>query len=622
VTNLRRFLQDYWPNWLRGRWGWAATLAGLYTAVFAVWCFTHWGDAAVGIFIERLNAQTGWQLLGEPSAFISDIAYLPLTLLGALACWRVARLEKASLLTRRAWLFIGFACLANFVGDVLWFYYEIIARTSPTPSWADVGYLAFYVFTMLGLLSFPYAPISRSERQRLYLDVAIILVGSWMVTWYFILAPSVPDLHFDLLSALAVAYPMGDLAIIYGLAVYLFRRPSIAWRSGFGFLLAGMLLFVVADCVYSVESLNGTYFSGEWVDSLWLITYLFFGYAALEQYANLRRRGERFRVARRVRYLWVLPYVMLAFGYGLVLVAFYLAPEISSTIRGLMVGAILLTALISVRHILELQENRRLSAEARRRLQQLEKADADLSRAQRLASVGTLAAGVAHEINNPLSAIIASVRILKRRVNAGEWDKEAFLIALARMEKSAWHGAKIAQALVTYARGSELALTRVGVQSLVEIALKISPVPPEAGIEVSVTVTPEYVEVICDPDQLTQVLAHLIGNARDAITPPGRIDLQATQDPQGGLRLQVRDTGAGMSPEVLAHAFDPFYTNKPFGQGTGLGLSICRGIVQAHEGQIHLESQVGQGTQVTLTLPPEPRVPVTAEPAEELEFVD
>jgi signal transduction histidine kinase len=604
-----------WPNWLRGGWGVAALAAGLYTALYTLWTFTGWGNDLVLRAIEAFNSAGGPQILADARALASDLAYLPMTLLGALACFRIGRHPHADPLTRRAWAFLGLACLANFIGDLLWFHYEIILQANPFPSWADAAYLAFYPLAMIGLLSFPYSPASRADQQRLYLDSAIVVVGSWMVIWYFVLGPSVESFSLTVESALAAAYPLADLPIVYGLMVYLFRHPKAARQSGFEFLLGGMLFFVVADILYGIQGLNGTYVSGGWLDILWLVAYVLFVFAALEQFSNLQSQGERFAVARPLRYLWLAPYIVLIMSYALVVWAFAGSTEINAAIRGLLGGALALTALTSLRQVLDLQENRRLSAEALTRLRQLEEAGAALNRAQHLASLGTLAAGVAHEINNPLSAIIASAHALKRRVLAGQWDKEAHLVGLGRIERSAWHGTKIAQSLVTYAHGIELSLARTTAHRLITGAMDLARLPPDAEVEVRVHIAPDAPEIICDPDQIAQVLANLLTNARDAITPPGLIELAAAGGPHGGLILTVSDTGMGMSPETLARAFDPFYTTKPVGEGTGLGLSICRGIAQAHDGHIEIESHIGKGTRVTITLPPEPRpAPVPAPP--------
>ena len=574
-------------NWLRGLWGVAGIIAALYSAVHVIWSFTHWGGE-------------------EYQAAISDLAFLPISLLAALAAFRIWTQPGADRSTRLAWGLLGLGLLANFFGDLLWFYYEIILQSEPFPSWADLGYLAFYPLVMLGLLKFPHSPVSRSDQQRLYLDSAIVLVASWMVIWYFILAPSVDGLDFTFESTLVAAYPLADQVIIYGLIIFLFRHPNASIRSGFGFLLVAMLLFVVADIIYSIQGLNDTYVSGDPLDNFWLLSYLCFIFAALEQCANLQMHGSRFKAARWMSYWWLLPYVMLAIGYTLAAWAFATSTEIDSHVRGLFGGAVVLTILISWRQVLELQENRRLNKELLLRLKQLDEAGLALNRAEYLASIGTLAAGVAHELNNPLGVIVASQEVLMRRSLSGEWQKDVFLNNLNRIERSAWYGAKIVRSLLTYARGGELALSRATAQALIDDALILIHLPSGSGVELKINITPDAPAIICDQDKIAQVLVNLLDNALDATASPGTITLNASRHSSDGLVLKVTDTGAGMSEEVQAHVFEPFYTTKPVGEGSGLGLSICQGIVRAHDGQMTIESRPGQGTQATIILPSEP----------------
>ena len=582
------------PKWLSGPWGWMAILATLYGFMYTLWTFFHWGSE------ERL-------------LFIADAGYLPLSFLAALVCFRIWLDKSLDHSTRLAWGWIGGGLLANFCGDLLWFQYEVILETSPFPSWANAGYLGFYPLIMIGLLSFPYSPISRADQQRLYIDVFIILVASWMGIWYFILGPSAVDLSFNLESLLLVLYPMIDLAIIYGLVVFIFRHPDTSLRSGFGFVLIGMILFVIADVIYGVQSLNETYQSGNPLDSVRLLSYLFFIYAGLAQYTSLKVHGSHFRVARQVRYLWLLPYPMLALGYALLVSVLVSAAEINTQVRGLFAGALSLTALAVLRQVLDLNENRRLNAELRLRLQQLEETGSALNRAQHLASLGTLAAGVAHEINNPMGVIVASTGMLQRRIKEDQWNKETFVNNLGRIERSAWHVAKIAKSLLTYARGGELSLTRAAPRALIDDALQLIHLTPGSGLDLQVHVASDAPQVICDYDKVVQALVNLIDNARDALDEaaqnnagPRTLSITADRNSNNELLIKVADTGTGMDARRLARAFDPFYTTKPIGQGTGLGLSICRGIVEAHDGKLLIDSEPGKGTTVTILLPLEP----------------
>jgi signal transduction histidine kinase len=254
-----------------------------------------------------------------------------------------------------------------------------------------------------------------------------------------------------------------------------------------------------------------------------------------------------------------------------------------------------------------------LNQELRARLQQLEETGTALSRARYLANLGTLAAGVAHEINNPMGVIVGSTDLIQRNLRSEHWDKNTLAANLTRIERSAWHVSKIARSLLAYARGGELALTRVSPKTLLDDAAHLAYAFPAKADHVQMAVAPDAPDIICDHDKVVQVLVNLLTNANDALAeiaaeggPPGQIRAMASRGPNGQLVIQISDTGTGMDAETLAHIFEPFYTTKPIGKGTGLGLAICRGIVEAHNGELYITSELGRGATAILKLPPEP----------------
>lgn len=331
--------------------------------------------------------------------------------------------------------------------------------------------------------------------------------------------------------------------------------------------------------------------------------------ANIYQYARLKTQDSHFRKMRSLPLLYLLPYALSTLGLALTLISFLSSAIITLEMLGLFIGSLILIMVVTPRQILDLRENRRLNAELKLRSQQLEETSLALNRAQHLASVGTLVAGVAHEINNPMGVIVASTEMLQRRLKNDQWDREAFDTNLARIERSAGHITKIVDSLLTRARGGELSLKRTTAKSLIEDAIYLRQLTPDTPIDIQVSIAPDAPSIICDADKIIQVLVNLITNACDALSemPLSRtIALTAQRNPAGGLCIVVQDNGAGMGAQVMAHAFEPFYTTKPVGKGTGLGLSICRGIIEAHNGQLTLVSEKGRGTTITLTLPLEP----------------
>ncbi len=231
-----------------------------------------------------------------------------------------------------------------------------------------------------------------------------------------------------------------------------------------------------------------------------------------------------------------------------------------------------------------------------------------LQQASRLADIGQLAAGVAHEINTPLASIALRAESLLKvaddpRLNAIDAFKN-FPRYLKTIDEEIFRCKKIISALLEFSRVrrpetrvtdlnalAEKATDLVGHQmKLKQVALSLQ---LEAGLP----------HIKADDGQLRQALIALLMNALDATPPGGHVDVQTRRDGADAVVLTVADDGAGIAPEHLDKIFNPFFTTKPVGQGTGLGLAICHGIVASHGGEIRVDSELGKGTRLSLVLP-------------------
>ncbi|MGH7368057.1 MAG: PAS domain S-box protein [Candidatus Rokuibacteriota bacterium] len=222
--------------------------------------------------------------------------------------------------------------------------------------------------------------------------------------------------------------------------------------------------------------------------------------------------------------------------------------------------------------------------------------------ADKLAALGTLSAGIAHEINNPIGIISSRVEVMLLEAEGGELPAE-LRKDLDVILRHARRVAAITQALLSFARQSSGArepvnLNRV-VQELVQLAQKDM---SRARVEVTLKLDETLPGILADANAIGQVLLNLLTNARGAMPEGGEITIETGRLPAtGSVRLLVRDTGAGIPPEILPKIFDPFFTTKP--DGTGLGLAISHGIVHDHHGTVAVRSEPGQGTTFTLTFP-------------------
>jgi two-component system NtrC family sensor kinase len=222
-----------------------------------------------------------------------------------------------------------------------------------------------------------------------------------------------------------------------------------------------------------------------------------------------------------------------------------------------------------------------------------------LVRSEKLAALGQLVAGVAHELNNPLTAVMGYGELLGDDIAPGPVrDRLDKLVTESRRMK------KIVENLLRFSRQSTLERRTIHLLTLVQDVLALREYHLRTqNVEVLVDISPEFPQVVADEDQCKQVLLNLFNNAIDAVegcAGPKRITIRAVQKGDRA-SIVMEDTGPGFSD--LNRAFDPFYTTKPVGRGTGLGLSICHGIVKEHGGEIRLENMQPNGARVTVDLP-------------------
>ena len=222
-----------------------------------------------------------------------------------------------------------------------------------------------------------------------------------------------------------------------------------------------------------------------------------------------------------------------------------------------------------------------------------------LVRSEKLAALGQLVAGVAHELNNPLTAVMGYGELIRDEISSGPvQDKLDKLVNEGRRMK------KIVENLLRFSRQSALDRQPVALEPIVQDVLALREYYVRTrNIDLAVEMQPDLPRVAVDEDQFKQILLNLVNNAIDAVESGvefKRVVVRAFQR-RGRAIIEVEDTGPGFAD--VNRAFDPFYTTKPIGKGTGLGLSICYGIIKEHEGEIKLENLQPNGARVTVELP-------------------
>lgn len=232
--------------------------------------------------------------------------------------------------------------------------------------------------------------------------------------------------------------------------------------------------------------------------------------------------------------------------------------------------------------------------------------------AEKMATIGLLAAGVAHEINNPLTAINGFTQGLRRRLpQLGRHLKDATLMEdyteyLDIIHKECQRCRDIVQSLLTFSPRKTPDFSRVDLNALVRNVMrllhhKVKQLPPDM---IKLSLEPQLQGLKGNTAELEQVILNLVLNALDAVDPKeGEILLRTFNTDEGRIILQVTDNGRGIDADHMPKLFEPFFTTKPVGQGIGIGLSTCYHIIQAHGGEIAVDSAPGQGAVFTVTLP-------------------
>lgn len=255
-----------------------------------------------------------------------------------------------------------------------------------------------------------------------------------------------------------------------------------------------------------------------------------------------------------------------------------------------------------------------LSEAFNRMLHELQLRQRQLVRTEKLAALGTLLSGVAHELNNPLSNISTSCEILGEELAAQMTDFEREL--LAQIDTETWRARRIVRSLLDYARERDFQRKTIVLAALVADSLRLIKARIPAAIDVRVDVPPSLI-IEGDRQRLQQALFNLVSNAIDALDGIGELFIAARcpapslpvgalifgQCPASAVEIELRDTGCGISAEVLPRIFDPFFTTKDVGHGLGLGLFIVFEIVEEHGGCIAVLSAPGHGTRFLLRLP-------------------
>jgi two-component system NtrC family sensor kinase len=275
------------------------------------------------------------------------------------------------------------------------------------------------------------------------------------------------------------------------------------------------------------------------------------------------------------------------------------------------------------------EENAAWTRELEKRVEQktkeVQRAQEHVMQVEKMASVGKLAAVVAHEINNPLAGILTYTKLLKKWLSSApleESRREEVGSSLDLIETESRRCGEIVRNLLMFSRSAPMNLDWTDLNDVIDrCAMLVRHQAELSAIELRLELEPELTSVFCDPAQIEQALLALVMNAMDAMfngTPShGGTLWMRSRSINHSVELDVEDDGPGIPADILPQIFEPFFTTKEKGHSVGLGLAVCRGIIERHGGRIHVKSEPGRGTRFTISLPlehpapkPKPSAPI------------
>ncbi len=225
-------------------------------------------------------------------------------------------------------------------------------------------------------------------------------------------------------------------------------------------------------------------------------------------------------------------------------------------------------------------------------IEHLQKLNDQLIRTEKLAAMGTLSAGVAHEVNNPLASISSLIQMMQRDDNIEETSKEKLELIQTQIQRIT----QVTKDMMDFARVRPAAKSEVNINELLKTSLRLAGFDKDfQKLTLKNDLADNLDQVFADADQLQQVFLNLFLNAKDAMPNGGELSIRTAQE-DTAVKIDIADNGFGIENEDIKQIFDPFYTTKSTGKGTGLGLAVCYGIITAHDGKIEVSSNNGNGT--------------------------
>ena len=504
--------------------------------------------------------------------------------------------------TRWFWFLMAFGAALVGTNFAAWLYYEVLTgRVPPNPFWADIP---LFLQPVPMMAAAAMRPGSRQREEKFLLSTLnfLILLLWWVYLYMFLVYPNeyvvmdqaVYNTYYFSLFVVEFAVLM---SVLGGMALV----AEGAWRKIYWHLFGASALYLLSYQWLNAALNRNEYYSGSIYDVpdyaaiCWLILIAVRArHVPSEKLAGTGKEREA-HVSGFLAVLAVLSLPVIGLWVLVLPKASELRPfRVTVTLMGIMLVAVC----VFLRQMLLAQEMTRLLRKSKENLERLQLAQSQLVQQERLAGIGQLVSGVAHELNNPLTAVMGYSDLLKEQTKEGATQQK-----LERLGTEARRMKRIIDNLISFARPLQNGRKPLDIATVVRDSLMLCEYQwKSAGIHFELNFASNLPRVPINEGQFKMVFVNLFTNAAQALeqAPEKKVVVEGNLEAEK-IVLRFRDTGPGFSD--LDRVFDPFYTTKPVGQGTGLGLSMCYGTVREHNGNIYAQNLRPNGAVVTIELP-------------------
>jgi signal transduction histidine kinase len=539
---------------------------------------------------------------GPALTAIFDFGYLFIAVIIAVPALVNARSEQGS--TRRFWLLLGSGCMLWAVNQAGWAYYEVLRHAAVPDPWSLDMFLFLHLIPMIAAAGLRPHRAEEGQKFRVgTLDFILLLVW-WVFLYAFAVLPS------QYLSVNVAEYDrnFGDLYLVEnGVLVLMLgivaRGATAGWKKVYLNLMAAATLYAVASQAVNLAVTSGVYTTGSLYDIpliagvSWMAATVLTAREWQPQAAPPNGDDKWGTMALRLAMLAILSLPVL----GLWTFLWDRSPALTRTFRlfTVLTAMLVLGVFVFVRQYLQDQALIRLLEDSRRSFENEQRLQSHLVQREKLASLGQLVAGAAHEIDHPLTAIMGYSEAL--------WSNHRLSSEQDTLVRKIVHHSQrtreLISSLLSFAQQSSGEKTMVDVCMLLQRSVQMRELQRhDQKVRIETSFEPDMPKVWGDGHSLFQAFVQIVENALDAVEDVGGGLIRVSAEARGEqVVLQFSDSGPGIKEPH--RVFDPFYTTKPIGKGTGLGLSAVYGVVQDHKGLITCQNKTGGGALFVLVLP-------------------